>query len=154
MCLCRLSSIYAWQEVSIAFRVWNDITLLSRNGCGSSNIIIIICLLTSHRLCLFPLIIFVIFSFGFDLDPRPYPPSPFAICLLVCMYVCVCVLALVSSSFDGSVLSNSNRVKKGGGSTCIHRRHCRFFFLNMMCNISKPSECFFSLIYICFILIL
>lgn len=120
--------------MSIAFWVWNDITLLSRSS--NRNIIIIIYLLTSHRLLSsthhIRYILVWFWSQLLSLSAVVFRN------IFACMYVCVCVCtrALVSFFFDDSVLSNSNRVKKDGSSTRIHRRHCRFF--------SSPSL-FFSL---------
>ena len=147
MCVCRLSSMYALQEVSIAFRVWNDATPLSRSDSGNSIIIIIIiiiiiCLLTPHHppssihrircsSCLYPV--------GFDLDPRPFRRHRLASNVFACVYVCARTRFLL---FVDSVLSNSYRVMKGG-STRTHCRRCRFFLLlsrYTMCSISKPPR--------------
>lgn len=140
------------KKCQLPFVCENVRTLSSRIGCINIIIIVIISLLTSHRLLLsthdiLPLGLISIFVL------IHHHPSRSMFACIICMCVRARFLLLL---FDSSVLSNSNRVKKdgdGGYSTCIHCRHCRspffFFFFssfNMMCNISKPSECccFFS----------
>lgn len=148
--------------MSIAFRVWNDATPLSRSaGCNNIIIILIImCLLTAHRppssthriyiyircsSCLYPV--------GFDLDPRPFRRRRFTSNVFACVYMCARTRFLF---FVDSVLSNSYGVKGSGTSTRC--RHCRFlfffFFLFTWCRTypKTPAECFLSLVRACFIL--
>jgi hypothetical protein len=142
--------------VSIAFRVWNDATPLSRSDSTNSIIIIIIiCLLTPYHSpssiyrircssCLYPV--------SFDLDPRPFRRRRLASNVFACVYVCARARFLL---FVDSVLSNSYRVMKGS-STRTRCHHCRFFFssfsLHDVQHIQKPQERFLSLVRVCFIL--
>lgn len=162
MCLDRLSTVYMpGKKCQSPFECENVRTLSSKSGC-SNIIIFIISLLTSHRLlsctdcrrCRL---------FGFRSQSSSLSiVTPRAVCLLV-LYVCsrsfppfflIVLFCLIATEWRRVVL-----VVVAHAFIVV-----LFFSLNMMCNISKPSECFFFFfyfysfidvcVYVCFILIL